>query len=154
MSCKLFLQIAPSSMLAGGPGSASTKVRLGRFSIYNYNFGFEIPLATCLSKFGGSLSIPCAFLRRSFLKHLQISDGVAEWNENFWVVRIGKLFHTKSFTGCTVWSSVIAIMEKNWPNPLVMVSLYDISSSFTLNVVLVSFDFGLERNVSVFSRMK
>ena len=117
-------------------------------------FGFEILLATCLSKFGGSLSVPCAFLRRSFLKRLQISDGVAEWRENFWVVCIGKLFHTKSFIGCRVRISVIAIMEKNWPNPLVMVSLYDISSSFTLNVVLVSFDFGLEKNVSVFSRMK
>ena len=28
-----------------------------------------------------------------------------------------------------------------------MVSLYDISSSFTLNVVLVSFDFGLVENI-------
>ena len=41
-------------------------------------FGFEISLATSLSKFSGSSSIPCTFLRRSFLKHLQISDGVTE----------------------------------------------------------------------------
>ena len=45
--------------------------------------GLEISLATALSKFGGSLSIPCAFLRRSFLKHLEIPDGVTEQNENF-----------------------------------------------------------------------
>ena len=112
--------------------------------------GFEISLATSLSKFGGSSSIPWAFLRRSFLKHLQISDGVTEWNENFWVVCIGKfvsLFHTKSFIGCRVWSSLIAILEKNWPNPLAMLSLFDISSSFTLNVVLVSFDFGFAGNI-------
>ena len=67
--------------------------------------GFEISLATSLSKFGGSSSIPCAFLRRSFFKHLQISDGVTERNENFWFVRIGKffgLFHTKSFIGFEV----------------------------------------------------
>ena len=112
--------------------------------------GFEISLATSLSRFGGSSSIPWAFLRRSFLKHLQISDGVTEWNENFWVVHIGKffgLFPTKSFIGCRVWSSLTAILEKNWQNPLVMVSLFDISSSFTLNVVLVSFDFGLVGNI-------
>ena len=54
--------------------------------------GFEISLATSLSKFGGSSSIPCAFLRRSFLKHLQISDGVSDRNENFGVNRIGKFF--------------------------------------------------------------
>ena len=36
---------------------------------------FEISLATSLSKFGGRLSILCAFLRWHFLKHLQISDG-------------------------------------------------------------------------------
>ena len=61
--------------------------------------GFEIPLATSLNKFGGS---SCAFLRRSFLKHLQISDGVTARNENFGVDRIGTffcLFHTKSFLG-------------------------------------------------------
>ena len=65
--------------------------------------GFEISLATSLSKFCGSSSIPCAFLRRSFLKHLQISHGVTESNENFWVACIGKLFglfHAKSFIGC------------------------------------------------------
>ena len=45
--------------------------------------GFEISLATSLSKLGGSSSIPCAFLRRSFLKQLQISDGVTVQNENF-----------------------------------------------------------------------
>ena len=76
--------------------------------------GFEISLATSLSKLGGSSSIPCAFLRRSFLKHLQISDGVTERNENFWILRIGKffgLFHTKSFTGCRVSSSVIVISK-------------------------------------------
>ena len=109
--------------------------------------GFEIPLATSLNKFGGS---SCAFLRRSFLKHLQISDGVTERNENFGVDRIGTffcLFHTKSFLGWRIWSSVVAILEKNWPNPLVMVSLFDISSSFTLNVVLVSFDFCLVGNI-------
>ena len=120
--------------------------------------GFEISLATSLSKFGGNSSIPCAVLRRSFLKHLQISDGVIKWNENFWVVRISRffgLFHTKSFIGWRVWSSVIAILEKNWPNPLVMVSSFDISSSLTLNVVLVSYDFALvEIYFSVFSRMK
>ena len=62
--------------------------------------GFEISLATSLRKFGGSSSIPCAFLRRSFLKHLQISDRVTVRNENFWVVCVCKffgLFHTKSF---------------------------------------------------------
>ena len=41
--------------------------------------GFEILLATSLNKFGGSSSILCAFLRRSFLKYLQISDSVTEW---------------------------------------------------------------------------
>ena len=40
--------------------------------------GFEISLATSLSKFGGSSSIPYAFLRQSFLKHFQISDGMTE----------------------------------------------------------------------------
>ena len=40
--------------------------------------GFEKSLATSLSKFGGSSSIPYAFLRQSFLKHLQISDDVTE----------------------------------------------------------------------------
>ena len=103
-----------------------------------------------LSKFGEISSIPCSFLSRSFLKHLQISDGVTEWNENFGVFRIGKffgLFHTKSFIGCTVWSSVVGILQKNWPNLLAMVSLFDISSSLTLNVVLVSFDFGLVGNI-------
>ena len=112
--------------------------------------GFEISLATSLSKFGGSSSIPCAFLRRSFLKHLQIFDGATEWNENFWVVCIGKffgLFHTKSFIRCRVSSSLIAILEKNWPNPLAMVSLFYISSLFTLNVMLVSFDFSLVGNI-------
>ena len=67
--------------------------------------GLEILLATFLSKFGGSSSIPRAFLRRNFFKHLHISDGATEQNENFWVVRIGKsfgLFHTKSFIGCRV----------------------------------------------------
>ena len=112
--------------------------------------GFEISLATPLSKFGGSSSIPCAFLSRSFVKHLQISDGVTEWNENFWVISICSFFgffHTKSFIGWRVWSSIIAILEKNWPNPLAMVSLFDIYSLFTLNVVLVSFDFGLVGNI-------
>ena len=111
---------------------------------------FEILLATSLSKFVGSSSIPCAFVRRSFLKHLQISDGMTKSSENFWAVRIGKffgLFYTKSFIGCRVWINVIAIWEKYWPNPLVMVSLFDISSSFTLNVMLVSFNFGLVGNI-------
>ena len=111
--------------------------------------GFEIPLATSLSKFGRKSSIQCAFLRRSFLKHLQISVGETDWNENLWVVRIDKffgIFHIKTLTGCRVWSSFIAILEKNLPNPLVIVSLFDISSSFTLNVVQVSFDFGLVWN--------
>ena len=40
--------------------------------------GFEILLATSLNKFGGSSLILCAFLRRSFLKYLQISDSVTE----------------------------------------------------------------------------
>ena len=39
--------------------------------------GFEISLAISLSKFGGSSSIKCVFLRRSFIKHIQFSDGVA-----------------------------------------------------------------------------
>ena len=51
--------------------------------------GFKISLAISLSKFGGSSSIPCAFLRRSFLKHLHLFDDVTERNENFWVVRVG-----------------------------------------------------------------
>ena len=42
--------------------------------------GFEISLATSLSEFGGSSSIACDFLFRSFFKHLQISDSVTEWN--------------------------------------------------------------------------
>ena len=112
--------------------------------------GFEILLTTSLNKFGESSSILFALFRRNFFKHLQICDGVTRWNENFWVVHIGKLFclfYTKFFIGCRVWSSVIAILEKNWPNPLAMVSLFDISSSFTLNVVLVSFDFGLVWNI-------
>ena len=115
--------------------------------------GFEILLVTSLSKFGGSSSILCAFLCQSFLKHLQISDGVTEWNENFWVVCIGKfvsLFYTKSFIGCRVWSILIAILEKIWPNPLAMLSLFDISSLFTLNVMLVSFFFCLVGNIYTF----
>ena len=45
--------------------------------------GFEISLATSLSKFGGSSSIRFAFLRQSFFKHLQVSDGVTEQNKSF-----------------------------------------------------------------------
>ena len=65
-------------------------------------YGFELSLATSLRKFCGSSSIPCAFLRGNFFNHLQISDGVTERNENFWVVCIGKffgLFHTKFYIG-------------------------------------------------------
>ena len=52
-----------------------------------------------------------------------IKSFVTQRNENFWVVRIGKffgLFHTKSFIGCRVWSSVVAILEPNWTNTLAM----------------------------------
>ena len=45
--------------------------------------GFEILLATSLSKFGESSSVLCAFTRQSFFKQLQISDRVNERNENF-----------------------------------------------------------------------
>ena len=112
--------------------------------------GFEILLATSLSKFGESSSVLCAFTRQSFFKQLQISDRVNERNENFWIFRIAKffgLFHTKSFIGCRDWSSVVAMLEKNWPNPLAMVSLFNMTSSFTLSVVLVSFDLGLVENI-------
>ena len=105
--------------------------------------GFEILLVTSLNKFGGSSSILCAFLLRSFFKHYRF---LTVRKNNFWVVRIGKffgLFLAKSFIRCRI----VAILEKNWPNPLAMVSLFNVSSSFTLNVVLVSFNFGLVGNI-------
>ena len=112
--------------------------------------GFEILLGTSLSKFGESSSVLCVFSRQSFFKQLQISDRVNERNENFWIFRIDKfsgLFHTNSFIGCRDWSSVVAMLEENWPNPLAMVSLFNMTSSFTLSVVLVSFDLGLVENI-------
>ena len=69
--------------------------------------GFEISLGISLSKFVGSSSIPCAFVRQNFSKHLQISDGVTERNEHFGVVCIGKFFgffHTKSFIWCCCYT--------------------------------------------------
>ena len=48
---------------------------------------FEISWATSLSKSGRSLLILCAFLRRSFLKHLQISDGQGVSQVLFDVIR-------------------------------------------------------------------
>ena len=67
--------------------------------------GFEISLATSLRKFGGSSSIPCAFLRRRFLKHLQISDGVTSEMKTFglFVSVSSSVYSIQSpFIGCRV----------------------------------------------------
>ena len=105
--------------------------------------GFEISLATSLSKF-------VEVRRFRVLSYVEVFSNVyifltvwpSEMKTSGLFVSVVYLW----FIPCKVLY-VVAILEKNWPNLLAMVSLFDVSSLFTLNVVLVSFDFGLVGNI-------
>ena len=104
--------------------------------------GFEISLATSLSKF-------VEVRRFRVLSYVEVFSNVYI----FLTVWPSEMKTSGLFVSVYLWFIpckvlyVDAILEKNWTNLLAMVSLFAASSLFTLNVVLVSFDFGLVGNI-------